>query len=87
MSYSNIRAENGSIYNIDICTCEERWFNESSTVYIDCVDIVAIIGSVTFKQCPREANQVAHELARIFSIDKILITWSTSPLVIFYTNV
>ena len=45
----------------------------------DCIDLMALIGSVSFKHCPREANEVAHELARSCFIDKISCNWVDEP--------
>ena len=58
-----VQAESDSLETIEACTGDESWWNESVAVFADCVDLVAQIGSVTFKHCPREANKVAHELA------------------------
>jgi hypothetical protein len=38
------------------------WWNETSAIFADCVDLVSLIGTVSFYHCPREANQVAHDL-------------------------
>jgi hypothetical protein len=38
--------------------------NEASPVFADCVDLAISIGDVSFSHCLREANKVAHELAR-----------------------
>ena len=61
---SFIAAESDSMETIEACTGEARWWNESSSIFADCVDIASVIGIgiVDFKHCPREANKVAYEI-------------------------
>jgi hypothetical protein len=49
---------------IDACKGDEMWWNEASTVFVDYVDLATAIDDISFSHCPREANRVAHELAR-----------------------
>jgi ribonuclease HI len=64
MGCSNVVAESDSLEVIQACTGEESWWNEAPAVFADCTDMRSHIGSVYFQYCPREANQVAHEIAR-----------------------
>ena len=41
--------------------------------------MTTLIGIVSFKHCPREENDVAHELARSCFIDKISCNWVDEP--------
>jgi hypothetical protein len=48
-------------------------------VFADCVDSVATIGEVSFNFCPREANKVAHELARFGFHNSLSCNWVDEP--------
>jgi ribonuclease HI len=74
-----IMAESDSIETIDACTGDSRWWNASSAVYADCIDLASSIGSVSFKSCPREANQVAHEIARFSFLNNQTCNWVDEP--------
>ena len=47
--------------------------------YADIVDLAADIGTVEFKHISREANKVAHELARMCFIIKNHCNWDDDP--------
>jgi ribonuclease HI len=64
MGVSNLIAESDSLETVEACSGDQQWHNESAAIFADCVDLVASIGNVSFAQCPREANMVAHNLAR-----------------------
>jgi hypothetical protein len=72
-------AESDSAETIEACTGETRWWNESSAIFADCVDMIPSIGTVSFKLCPREANQVAHEIARFCFSNNISCNWVDEP--------
>jgi hypothetical protein len=76
---NHLIAESDSLETIEACSGGQRWWNECSAIFADCVDKVASIGDVEFKFCPREANQVAHELARHSFISKTSCTWDDDP--------
>jgi hypothetical protein len=40
---------------------------------------VVLIGNVSFKHCPREANEVAHVLARECFASKLSCNWVDEP--------
>jgi hypothetical protein len=48
--------------------------------------MVSSIGNVTFKYCQREANHVAHEIARVYFHNRVLVIGSMNPLILFYIN-
>ena len=79
MGYNVVQAESDSTDVIDACTGGERWWNDSAAIFADCVDYVASIGTVSFQHCPREANAVAHELARVCYTDKSSCNWDDDP--------
>jgi ribonuclease HI len=62
---NRLQAESDSTEVIEACNGGDRWWSEESAVFADCVDLSSSIGEVSFKHCPREANGVAHELARV----------------------
>jgi ribonuclease HI len=81
---NSIIAESDSVETIEACSGDLRWWNESSAIFADCVDKAASIGSVTYKFCPREANQVAHTLARHSFSNKMNCNWDEMiPLAFF----
>ena len=61
---NNVVAESDSLDVIQACTGEQSWWSTQAAIFADCVDLVANIGSVKFAYCLREANEVAHELAK-----------------------
>jgi hypothetical protein len=55
------------------------WWTNSAAIYADCINMGLSIGEVSYVHCPREANKVAHELARKCYIDKISCNWDDDP--------
>jgi ribonuclease HI len=76
---NRVIAESDSSMTIEACSGEQRWDNESTTVYADCIDLVASIGSVSFTHCLREANSVSHCLAREGFTIKESCNWDDEP--------
>ena len=76
---NSIIAESDSVETIDACTGTDTWWNDSAAIFADIVDICSNIDRVTFKHIPREANKVAHELARKCFIDKNQCNWYDDP--------
>lgn len=72
---NNVLAESDSLEVIQACTGEDAWWNMSAAIFADCVDLSMTIGKVIFKHCPREANEVAHELARFSLFNKSSCNW------------
>jgi ribonuclease HI len=60
----NVVMESDSIETVEACTGDEAWWGESSAIFAGCVDLASLIDKVSFKHCPREANKVAHDIAR-----------------------
>jgi ribonuclease HI len=46
---SRVQAESDSLETIEACNGEERWWNEASTMFANCVDLVTHIGIIEFK--------------------------------------
>ena len=76
---NTIQAESDSMETIEACSGDEIWWNDSAAIIDDCIDLVSSIGVVTFKHCPREANEVAHELAQSCFGNKISCNWVDEP--------
>jgi hypothetical protein len=57
---------------------DEVWWNESSAIFSNIVNSALQISKVKFKHCPREANQIAHELARVAYTNKNSCSWRTN---------
>jgi ribonuclease HI len=76
---NRIIAELDSIDVIEACKGESTWWNELSAIYADCTDIVVSIGCVTFGHIMREANEVAHELAKYSHSNRVSCSWSGDP--------
>jgi ribonuclease HI len=75
----NIQIESDSTEVIQACSGGEVWWGEASAIFADCVDLASLIGSVTFQHCPREANEVAHVLARECFSTKVSCNWDSDP--------
>jgi ribonuclease HI len=79
MGCNTIIAESDAIEVIEACTGKEIWWNEAASIFADIVDSTTTIGEVTFKHCPREANNVAHELAKFSFLNKNSCNWASEP--------
>jgi ribonuclease HI len=79
MGCRHIIVESGSVETIQALTGESRWWSESSAIFADCIDIVTNVGEVKFIFCPRDANQVAHEIAKYSFQHKIACNWVDKP--------
>jgi ribonuclease HI len=76
---NNVQMESDSTETVEACSGEEMWWGESSAIFADCVDLASLIGNVIFKYCPREANEVAHELARFCFSSRSSCNWVDEP--------
>jgi ribonuclease HI len=62
---NRVQADSDSTEVVEACNGGDRWWSEESAVFTDCVDLASSIGVVSFKHCPRDANGVAHVLAKV----------------------
>jgi hypothetical protein len=62
-----------------IDTFETYQWGESSAIFADCVDLAVLVGNVSFKHYPREANEAAHELARVCFSSISSCNWVDEP--------
>jgi hypothetical protein len=53
---NNVIAESDSTETIHACTGEQSWWNESTAIFDDCIDLASQIDKANFKFCPRKAN-------------------------------
>jgi ribonuclease HI len=79
MGCNNIIMESDSLETIEACSGENTWWNAPSAIYADCVDYATNIGNVRYRFCHREANEVAHELARECFCNKVNCNWVDEP--------
>jgi hypothetical protein len=64
MGCNDLIAECDSSETIEACMGEQNWWNDSSIIFADILDLANTIDKVSLIYCPREANKVAHELAK-----------------------
>jgi ribonuclease HI len=79
LGFNKVIMESDSVECVEACTGNEAWWGESSAIFADCVDIRSFIDDVSFKHCPREANEAAHEVARVCFDSKISCNWIDNP--------
>jgi hypothetical protein len=79
MGCNSIIAESHSLVTVEACTGKEMLWTTPAAIYADCIDISATIGFVRFCHCPREANQVAHEIAKFSSLNSLSCNWVDEP--------
>jgi hypothetical protein len=48
-------------------------------LFLRTVDLASLLNSVSFQYCPREANEVAHDLARDSFMCKSSSNWVNEP--------
>jgi hypothetical protein len=61
---NRVIAEYDSSETIDTRKGDQVWHNESTVIFPDCIDKALVIGSVFFNHRLREANSLAHSLAK-----------------------
>ena len=76
---NKVMSESDSTEVIEAMNGSEGWWNASAAVFADCIDKVATIGVVSFRHIGRDANQVAHELARASYDSKQSCNWVDEP--------
>jgi hypothetical protein len=57
LHYQNLLRYKNLSQAVDACTGSESWWSELAAIFADCVDLAALIDKVSFKYCPREANE------------------------------
>jgi ribonuclease HI len=67
---NSVHAESDSSDTIVACNGSEMWWSEPAVIYADCIYVSTSIGSVIYNHVSREANKVAHEVARVGYLGK-----------------
>jgi hypothetical protein len=78
---NNIIMEPDSVETVKASTRAETWWGESAVIFADCVDLTVLFDQVSFKHCPRETNEVAHEIVSNSFSTKSYWNWVDEPLV------
>ena len=81
MGFHSIKIESDSGEAINACSGHDRIWNGATTVYAECFIMAGMIGSVQFLHCNREANEVAHTLAKFAYDRNESCTWVDEPQV------
>jgi hypothetical protein len=79
LGYHAIEAESDSLEVIQLCSREERIWNEATAVYADILEQASQIGKVEFMHCGRDINSVAYELARFCFSSRNFCIWVDEP--------
>jgi ribonuclease HI len=79
MGCNALIAESDSVEVIEACTGEAMWWSDSAAIYADILDATTTIDKVIFKHCSREANKVAHDLAKYSFSSKLSCKWVDEP--------
>jgi ribonuclease HI len=79
LGYHDIVAESDSLEVINLCSGEDRIWNEATAVYADILSCVGAIGKVEFIHCVRDLNKVAHSLARDCYNSRVTCNWVDEP--------
>ena len=72
-------AETDSLETFEACSGQNMWWTEMAAIFADCVDLASSLWSIRYTHCLREANTVAHELARDGFLNKRSCNWDDDP--------
>ena len=72
---NRLQAESDCMGVIDALSGTSQWYDQAAPIYASCTGIARDIGLVNFMHCHREANVVAHELARFCFSQKVDCIW------------
>jgi hypothetical protein len=76
---NNVIMELDSLETAEACNGDEAWWGESPTIFADWVDLRAFNDNISFKHCPIEANEVAHEIASFCFSSRSSCNWVDEP--------
>ena len=80
--------ESDSLEVIQACNGLTEIWSLYTAALADCFPKARTIGAVTFVHCPREANTLAHKLARYTSCDtNSVVTWDDDPPSLFLFDI
>jgi ribonuclease HI len=83
LGYQDIVAELDSLEVINLCSGEDRIWNEATTIYAEIMTCAGAIVRVEFNHYVRDLNEVAHSLARECYTSKVTCNWVDEPLASF----
>ena len=72
---TNIIIESDSLELINACKGEVDMFSPYTTTLVECFAKAQTIDGISFEFCPREANQVAHHLAKHAYDNQLEFSW------------
>ena len=58
--YQSNETESESLEVIQLCSGQERFWNEATAVYAEIMVAAGSVGTVLFSHCGRDLNEVAH---------------------------
>lgn len=76
---NSVLVESDVVEVIEACSGGQQWWDEAAAIYANCVDLGREIGRVKLQDCFREANNVAHEIAKDCYYSKIACNWVDEP--------
>ena len=79
LGFNRVEAESDSLNVVNYCQGQAQWWDAAAAIFAECVDIATSIGKVIFKHCFRDANSVAHELAKFIFCNKCDNSWANEP--------
>lgn len=79
MGFNRVEAESDSLSVVNYCQCQEKWWDAAAAIFVECIDSATLVGKVIFKHIFRDANCVAHELAKFSFCNKYDRSWSDEP--------
>jgi ribonuclease HI len=77
---TNMCIESDSLELIQACNGEIEAWSPYSLIMTECFTKVSILRGISFQHCPREANEVAHQLARNAYTSKQHLAWDGDSL-------
>ncbi|XBH81847.1 hypothetical protein VPH35_107336 [Triticum aestivum] len=79
LGFNRVEAESDSLNVIKCCRGQDQWWDAAAAIFAECIDLSTSIGKVIFSHCFREANSVAHELAKFSFCNKCDDNWTNEP--------
>ena len=79
LGFNRIEAESDSLSVVNNCQGQVQWWDSAAAIFTECFDMATSIGKVIFSHCFRDANSVAHELAKFSFCNKCDDSWTNEP--------
>jgi hypothetical protein len=71
--------ESDNLKLINTCNGVIELWSPYTAILADCFQIAQRIGLISFQHCPREANKVAHNYARLYFESDRMLLWDGDP--------